>query len=75
MGQTSKKARAAHALWTLAFDNADNVAISQAGRIPALVALARDGTDQQKTQHVRRRLWSVDCGIAIAHGRSQIWEL
>ena len=48
-GTDEQKASAAHALWTLAFDNADNVAISQAGGIPALVALARDGTDQQKT--------------------------
>ena len=48
-GTDEQKARAAHALWTLAFDNADNIAISQAGGIPALVALARDGTDQQKT--------------------------
>ena len=48
-GTDEQKTRAAHALWTLAFDNADNVAISQAGGIPALVALARDGTDQQKT--------------------------
>ena len=48
-GTDEQKARAAHALWTVAFDNADNVAISQAGVIPPLVALARDGTDQQKT--------------------------
>ena len=48
-GTDDQKARAAHALWKVARDDDDKVAISQAGGITPLVALARDGTDEQKT--------------------------
>ena len=57
-GTDEQKARAAHALWTLAFDNADNIAIAQAGGIPALVALARDGTTS------RRHMQPWRCGTS-----------
>ena len=48
-GTDDQKARAALALWKVARDDDDKVAISQAGGITPLVALARDGTDEQKT--------------------------
>ena len=47
-GTDEQKAHAAHALWSLARNDDDKVAISQAGGITPLVALARDGTDQEK---------------------------
>ena len=47
-GTERQKISAAVALWSLAA-NADNkIAIAQAGGIPPLVALVRDGTDDQK---------------------------
>ena len=48
-GTDEQKTHAAHALWSLARNDDDKVAISQAGGITPLMALARDGTDQQKT--------------------------
>ena len=49
-GTDRQKQWAAGALWNLAL-NADNqVAIARAGGIEPLVALARDGTDGQKEQ-------------------------
>ena len=73
-GTERQKISAAVALWSLAA-NADNkIAIAQAGGIPPLVALVRDGTDAQKASAaaaLRNLAANADNKIAIAKAKRE----
>ena len=68
-GTEKQKENAAAALWMLAINDDNQVAIARAGGIEPLVALARGGTEKQK-EHAADALWMLalndDNQVAIA---------